>query len=62
MAEEAPDYSWITSEMFENKLTTLVEGMSTAELMTTPGISEILREELNNDIIIALENERGQKR
>lgn len=52
------DYSWVTDEMFENKLEDLVGKMSTVDLMAIPGINEILREELNNEVLDELEQER----
>jgi len=49
------DYSWVTDEMFQAKLEELVAGMSVAELMALPGFYEIVSEELNNEVLDALE-------
>jgi len=58
-AESSPeDYSWVTSEMFDNALEALVDEMTVAELLATPGIREILNEELNNAVLERLEGER----
>lgn len=42
---------------FDKKLEELVSKMSTAELLATPGIYEILSEELNNEVLKAIEDD-----
>ena len=61
MAKPA-DYSWVTQEMFYKKLEELVGEMSVAQLMAMPGFYEIASEELNNDALQALEEERDEER
>lgn len=51
-------YDWVTREAFDAKLAEFVDKMSTAELLSIPGMYEILCEELNNDVLTALEDER----
>lgn len=57
MLEKDQMMEWITDEMFNDKLTELVADMSADDLLAIPGIAEILRESLNNEIIRELENE-----
>ena len=57
---EGEDYSWVTDEMFEKELEEIVAGMSAAEILGVPGVHEILREELNNDVLERLEEEREE--
>lgn len=54
----AKGYSWVTTEMFYNKLEELVGEMSAAEILTTPGVYEALSEALNNDVLDRLASER----
>jgi hypothetical protein len=54
------DYSWVTTEMFAKKLEELVGKLSTAELMAMPGFYEIASEELNNEVLKELEDEREE--
>lgn len=51
-------YDWVTTEMFEKKLEELVGEMSAAQIMAVPGVADALREELNNAVLAALEEER----
>lgn len=59
MAKPA-DYSWVTTEMFDEKLEELVGKMTPAELMAMPGFYEIASEELNNKVLEELEAEREE--
>lgn len=52
------DYSFVTVEMFYDKLEELVGQMSSSELLAIPGIYAALREELNDDVLDALVAER----
>lgn len=56
------DHSWVTDEMFAEKLEELVVGMTTAQLMAMPGFYEIASKELNNEVLEALEVEREIER
>ncbi len=53
-----PDYEWITSEMFTEKLGDIVAAMSSDEILAVPGTYEALSEALNNEVLDALESER----
>lgn len=53
-------YDWITDEMFNDKLAELLGNMSAAELLAVPGAYEVFSEELNNDVLSALEAERDE--
>lgn len=44
-------YDKLTDDEFTNILEMIVGRMTTAELMAIPGIHEILREELNNEVL-----------
>ena len=55
------DYSWVTNEMFDAKLMELLERMSPGELMSISGIYEALVEELNNQILDELRDEREEE-
>jgi hypothetical protein len=49
------NYDWITDDMFDTKLREIAEDM---DLLSIPGVYELVREHLNNDVIEELENER----
>jgi hypothetical protein len=53
------DYDWVTDEMFDFKLTELVEQMSPFDLLQIPGVYEVVVEELHDEVLSALEEERG---
>lgn len=55
------DYSWVTDVDFDGKLCEIVQQMSVADLMIIPGMYELLKEELNNEVLRALEEERDDK-
>ena len=56
--DDPNDHSWITPEMFDEKLSEMAHRASVAEILALPGVLEICREELNNEIIAELEDER----
>ena len=45
------DYSKMTDEEFEQILTEVVAGMSAGQILGVPGVHEVLREELNNEVL-----------
>ena len=47
----------MTNEQFDAKLEELVSRMTAAELMALPGFYEIVSEELNNEVLDALDAE-----
>jgi hypothetical protein len=55
------DYSKITQDDFETILTRIVEGMSAAQILAVPGAAEALREELNNEVLEAWEEEQEEE-
>ena len=57
LLEEA-GVSDITQEQFDEKLWELVGQMTSAELEALPGFYEIVSEELNNEVIEAIEKDR----
>lgn len=44
-------------ERFDAKLEEMVERMTTAELLATPGVYELLAESLNNEVLQAITEE-----
>lgn len=49
----------VSHEQFDAKLEELVGEMSVAQLMALPGFYELVSEELNNEVLKALEEEDG---
>lgn len=55
------DYSWITEEMFYDKLVEIIdETQAPSDLLALEGVYEIVREEFNNEVLKALEEERAE--
>lgn len=52
------NYDWVTHEMFDEKLAELVRQES--DILSIPGVYEILSEHFNNDVLEALEQEREE--
>ncbi len=48
-------YAWVTADLFDAKLRELAED---ADLLDIPGVYELVREYLNNEVLEALEEER----
>jgi len=44
-------FDWITDEMFNHKLDDLIHRTSMAEILAMGGVYDIIREELNNEVI-----------
>lgn len=51
----AKDYSWVTTEMFDQKLRELAQDF---DLLTIPGVYELVAEDFNNEVLAALEQDR----
>ena len=47
----------VTQEQFDQKLAEILNGMTGAQLLSIPGIYEILAEAFNNDVLGALNEE-----
>jgi hypothetical protein len=56
------NYSWITDEMFSEKLEEILDEGSASDLLAIPGIYEIVSEHFNNDVIERLVDERRHRR
>ena len=55
------DYSWITQEAFDEKLNEIIDEHGSAdELLSIPGVYELLKEYYNNAVIECLEAERDE--
>ena len=50
----------IPNEQFDAKLTQILDGMTGAQLLSIPGVYEVVAEELNNDVIEAIEHNTGK--
>lgn len=53
------DYSKITQDQFDEKLVEIINESPATNLLTIPGIYEILSEHFNNDILKSIENDRN---
>ncbi|NMB69834.1 hypothetical protein GYA27_01350 [candidate division WWE3 bacterium] len=47
----------ITTDVFDAKLVEILDGMTGAQLLSIPGVYEVVAEELNNEVIEAIEQE-----
>ena len=47
----------VSQEQFDQKLVEILSGMTAAQVLSLPGIYEILAEEFNNDVLDALNEE-----
>lgn len=45
----------ITTDQFDSKLIEILDGMTGAQLLNIPGVYEVVSEELNNNVIEAIE-------
>jgi len=55
------DYDWITEDMFYEKVENILNRLSGIELLAIPGIYAILCEELNNQVLEELTEDREDK-
>ena len=53
-------YAWVTDEMFDAALQEIVNERH-AEILTVPGVYEVLCEHYNNDVLVRLEEARNQE-
>lgn len=51
-------YSWVTNEMFDNKLEEIVADEGGIRVLHIPGVYEIVKEHFNNEVLEALESDR----
>ena len=59
MSNETKDeFSWVTNEMFDAALRELC---AKEDLLTVPGVYEIVQEHFNNDVLAKLEEERDDE-
>jgi hypothetical protein len=56
------EYSWITNEMFDQKLREILGRMKPDELLAIPGVYEEISEHLNNQVLDELKEEREKER
>lgn len=50
----------ITDELFDAKLMEILSGMTAAQLLSVPGVYEIVSEEFNNEIIETIEEDLNE--
>ena len=54
------NYDWVTDEMFDEALRAMVAEMSSWSVLDIPGVYELVREELNNDVLALLDEQREE--
>jgi hypothetical protein len=54
------DWTWVTTEMFDDKLEKIVNGMGALAMLDIPGVREIVTEHLNNEVLEALADEAAR--
>ena len=54
------EYEWVTDYVFDNELRKILEGMTGPQVSDIPGVIEIVREQLNNDVLDACTENRGE--
>jgi len=52
------DYSWVTDDMFRDKLEEIMDRGLASDLLTIPGVYEACYEHFNNEVLDELEAER----
>ena len=52
-------YTWVTPEMFSEKLEELVDAMGADAILQVPGVYDILAEHLNNEVLDGLVEDAG---
>lgn len=52
------DFSWVTTEMFDEELNEILANEYPLELLSIPGIYEILAEHFNNEVLTNLQRHK----
>ena len=52
------DYAWVTQEMFDNELRSILQDEDTELLLSIPGVYDLVREFYNNTVLTSLEEKR----
>uniref|UniRef100_A0A6H1ZU34 Uncharacterized protein n=1 Tax=viral metagenome TaxID=1070528 RepID=A0A6H1ZU34_9ZZZZ len=55
-----PDFSWVTQEMFDSKLTDILHEMGSAQVLQIPGVYEACSEHLNNQVLEELADQESR--
>lgn len=55
-------YDWVTTEMFDEALQELLSKETGSDLLSIPGVYEVLSEHFNNEVLEKLEEKREQER
>ncbi len=58
-SQNTDDYSWVTNEMFDAELTEICSDVGTVGLMSIPGVYELVKEDLNNEVLERLRDRRA---
>ena len=53
------NYEWVTQEMSNDKLAEVIDEQKASNLLTIPGIFEILSEHFNNEILARFDNDQA---
>ena len=51
------DFSWVTNDMFQEKLIEILDNQDGESLIMIPGLYEVVSEYVNNDVLEALEQQ-----
>ena len=55
------DYSWVTDEMFDEAFEVVVDAYPASLMLRLPGVYDVLKESLNNDVLSWLVESRGEE-
>ena len=55
------DYSWVTDEMYDQALLSMVDSLDAQTLLRIPGVHELVSRGMYNDVLASLEESRGEE-
>jgi hypothetical protein len=54
------DFSWVTTELFDEELKEILDAEYAPDLLSIPGVYEILSEHFNNEVLTNLQRHREE--
>ncbi len=60
-SQNTDDYSWVTNEMFDAELDDLCHDIGPVGIMSIAGVYELVKEDLNNEVLERLRDRRAAK-
>jgi len=54
-------FEWVTNEMFDEKLQEICDEEGAPNLLTIPGVYEVLSEHFNNEVLDCLQAEKEEE-